>query len=167
MYELVKEEDRAWHAGVSYWRGKESLNAHSIGIEIVNLGPITNKEVDITTPANSKDPAPPSNTNDEEKWNVFKEEQVEAVIKLCKIILQRHNIHPRDVVAHSDVAPTRKVIIIIIINICYYYHAERALRNRNKREKKTKRKFKRKRNTNAKNERTQKNNKKKKMKNEE
>ena len=36
-YRLVPEERVAWHAGRSHWRGREALNASSIGVEIVNL----------------------------------------------------------------------------------------------------------------------------------
>ena len=37
LYRLVPEDRIAWHAGRSHWRGREALNATSIGIEIVNL----------------------------------------------------------------------------------------------------------------------------------
>lgn len=96
MYQLVPEDMRAWHAGVSFWRGKEALNAHSIGIEIVNLGPTT------TTPTPTVDGP--------NLWYPFPEDQMRAVTTLCKEILQRHPTIPaRNVVGHSDVAPTRKV----------------------------------------------------------
>ena len=38
LYKIVEEENVAWHAGVSYWKGNRSLNEDSIGIELENNG---------------------------------------------------------------------------------------------------------------------------------
>jgi N-acetylmuramoyl-L-alanine amidase len=82
-YRLVPEERTAWHAGKSYWRGREALNATSIGIEIVNLH-------------GDRHDYPP--------------QQVAALIELCRCIISRHPaIEPRNVVGHSDIAPQRKI----------------------------------------------------------
>ncbi len=80
---LVPEDRRAWHAGVSYWRGHTALNGRSVGIEIVNPG---------------------------HEWGYrdFPALQMAAVCDLCLGVLSRHRIPPRNVVAHSDVAPDRK-----------------------------------------------------------
>jgi N-acetylmuramoyl-L-alanine amidase len=82
-YRLVNEDRVAWHAGKSWWRGQESLNATSIGIEIVNLH---------------------GDRHD------YPELQITALIELCAGILARHPaIVPRNVVGHSDIAPQRKI----------------------------------------------------------
>ncbi|HEY4250170.1 MAG TPA: N-acetylmuramoyl-L-alanine amidase [Roseomonas sp.] len=80
---LVPEARRAWHAGASFWRGETVLNARSIGIEIVNPG-------------------------HEWGYRPFPEPQIAAVAALCRDIMARHGIAARDILAHSDVAPTRK-----------------------------------------------------------
>jgi N-acetylmuramoyl-L-alanine amidase len=83
IWRLVPEGRRAWHAGVSHWRGREALNGRSIGIEIVNPG-------------------------HEWGYRPFPALQMAAVCDLCLDILTRHSIAARDVVAHSDVSPDRK-----------------------------------------------------------
>ena len=83
VHRLVAEERRAWHAGISQWRGHTLLNARSIGIEIVNPG-------------------------HEWGYQPFAALQMAAVCDLCLDILARHPIPPRNVVGHSDVAPDRK-----------------------------------------------------------
>lgn len=83
VYALVEEQNRAWHAGVSFWRGNTGLNDRSIGIEIVNPG-------------------------HEWGYRAFPLVQMEAVLELCRGILRRHEIPGRNVVAHSDIAPDRK-----------------------------------------------------------
>lgn len=83
IYKLVDEEKRAWHAGISYWKGERDINSRSIGIEIVNPGHAGGY--------------PP-----------FPEKQIEAVINLSKEIIERWKIKSENVLGHSDVAPTRK-----------------------------------------------------------
>jgi N-acetylmuramoyl-L-alanine amidase len=80
---LVPEARRAWHAGVSFWRGHETLNGRSVGVEIVNPG-------------------------HEWGYRPFPPAQMAAVQDLCAGILARHPIPARNVVAHSDIAPDRK-----------------------------------------------------------
>lgn len=83
VYRLVDEAKRAWHAGVSSWKGESDINARSIGIEIVNPG-------------------------HEFGYRDFPAEQVDALIALMKEIRTRFNVDPANVLGHSDVAPRRK-----------------------------------------------------------
>jgi N-acetylmuramoyl-L-alanine amidase len=84
IVQMVREGDRAWHAGKSFWRGVTDVNSHSIGIEIVNPG-------------------------HEFGYHGFPRKQIASVIELCKGIADRRLIPPHGVLAHSDVAPGRKV----------------------------------------------------------
>ncbi len=83
IVQMVSEKARARHAGKSFWKGETDINSASIGIEIVN-------------PGNLEDYPP------------FKDAQIEAVIRLCRDICERYAIKPENVLAHSDVAPSRK-----------------------------------------------------------
>ena len=84
FYAHVPEHLRAWHAGVSWWRGRDDVNSRSIGIEIVNPG---------------------------HEWGYrdFPKKQIDALIEMCRGILRRHPIPAGNVVGHSDIAPGRKV----------------------------------------------------------
>jgi N-acetylmuramoyl-L-alanine amidase len=82
-FALVAEEQRAWHAGRSWWQGDEDLNSRSIGIEVVNGG----HEFGL----------PP-----------YPEAQIAAVIALCHGVLARWPIPQTRIVAHSDIAAGRK-----------------------------------------------------------
>ncbi|MGQ3209802.1 MAG: N-acetylmuramoyl-L-alanine amidase [Shinella sp.] len=82
--QLVREADRAWHAGKSLWKGEADINSASIGVEIANAG----------HPGGLPD---------------FPEAQVNAVVELCLDCGRRWKITPERVLAHSDVAPIRKV----------------------------------------------------------
>jgi N-acetylmuramoyl-L-alanine amidase len=79
----VPEARRAWHAGVSIWRGATDINARSIGIELVNPG-------------------------HEFGYIPFTDDQIAALIVLAKDVVVRQAISPARVLGHSDVAPSRK-----------------------------------------------------------
>lgn len=85
VYLLVPEGRRAWHAGLSEWKGRNYLNNTSIGIEIVNHGRQGNN------------------------WEPYTDEQIDTLVILLRDILARHGIAPGNVVGHSDIAPQRKV----------------------------------------------------------
>ncbi len=80
LIQLVDEAARAWHAGESRWGGMSDLNSASIGIEL-------------------------DNTGDEP----FAEPQIAALLILLAELRERYKIPAANVLAHGDVAPTRKV----------------------------------------------------------
>lgn len=84
IVQMVRESDRAWHAGASSWFGRTDINSCSVGIEIVNPGHALG-------------------------YSTFPKRQIEAVICLCKGIIGRHSIAAQRVLAHSDIAPGRKI----------------------------------------------------------
>jgi N-acetylmuramoyl-L-alanine amidase len=88
IYRLVDEQQRANHAGVSFWGRRHMLNPSSIGIEIVNLGYRDTPE------GRQYFPYPPA--------------QIDAVVALVRDIVKRHRIPPERVLGHSDIAPGRK-----------------------------------------------------------
>ncbi|MBV8104529.1 MAG: N-acetylmuramoyl-L-alanine amidase [Hyphomicrobiales bacterium] len=81
--QLVAEDRRAWHAGKAIWKGDSDLNSTSIGIEIVNAG--------------HDGGSPP-----------FPDRQIASTIALARELSSRLPIAPERVLAHSDVAPSRK-----------------------------------------------------------
>lgn len=89
IYQLVNDDKRAWHAGISEWQGKNSLNNSSIGIELVNLG---YKE----TPQKTK------------VWYNYTDAQIKSLKRLLKELQARYDIPSKNILGHSDVAPQRK-----------------------------------------------------------
>lgn len=83
LYRLVAENMRAWHAGVSFWRGEKDINSRSIGIELVNPG-------------------------HEFGYRSFPNTQMATLKALLRDIFGRYPIPARNLVGHSDIAPTRK-----------------------------------------------------------
>jgi N-acetylmuramoyl-L-alanine amidase len=90
IYRLVDESRRAFHAGTSSWKGRSNLNSASIGIEIVNAG---NRPTEDGTVV----------------WHPYPDAQIDAVVRLVRWIVDRHQIPPQNILGHSDIAPLRKV----------------------------------------------------------
>ena len=100
VYRLVQEHQRAWHAGRSYWRGNTNLNNRTIGIEIVNQAKCAADDSALVMAD------PPTYC----EFPRYDPQQIELVIDLIADILRRHpNIDPDDILAHSDIAPNRKL----------------------------------------------------------
>jgi N-acetylmuramoyl-L-alanine amidase len=87
IYRLVDENQRAWHAGPSYWQAYTHLNSSSIGIEIVNSG-------------NGGDPSA--------AYAEYLRPQIEQVIELVRDVERRHGVRPDRVLGHSDIQPLSK-----------------------------------------------------------
>ena len=83
IYQLVDDNFRAWHAGVSIWDGITDINSCSIGIELVNPG-------------------------HEFGYKTFEEQQMLSIEYLLEELLFKYGISLKNVVGHSDVAPLRK-----------------------------------------------------------
>ena len=81
VWQLVGEKHKAYHAGVSWWRGIEDVNSHSIGIEFCSKSLGQSK---------------------------FSDAQVKSGIDLIKKLVKKYKINSENIVGHSDVAPNRK-----------------------------------------------------------
>ncbi|HLI65167.1 MAG TPA: N-acetylmuramoyl-L-alanine amidase [Caulobacteraceae bacterium] len=84
LYRLVPEERRAWHAGVSFWKGAHNLNGVSIGIELANPG-------------------------HEWGYRPFPDAQIDVLVALVAAIRGRWSVPDERILGHSDIAPTRKI----------------------------------------------------------
>lgn len=80
IIQLVDEHKRAWHAGVSKWRGFSDINSISIGVELDN---------------NGSEP--------------YAQAQIQALLTLLQDLKSRYRLSTTDFVGHADVAPGRKV----------------------------------------------------------
>jgi len=84
LYKIVDEKYVAWHAGVSFWKNEKMLNESSIGIELDNVG-------------------------HGKGYTLFPDEQIKVLELLLGRIINRHNVKKENILAHSDIAPNRKL----------------------------------------------------------
>jgi N-acetylmuramoyl-L-alanine amidase len=86
--QLVADEKRAWHAGVSQWRGRDNVNNFSIGIELQNPG--YNYFLKYG------------------HWDPYPLPLMGSLVELLRDLTSKYPINPLDIIGHNDVAPDRK-----------------------------------------------------------
>ncbi|MDA9307540.1 1,6-anhydro-N-acetylmuramyl-L-alanine amidase AmpD [Gammaproteobacteria bacterium] len=79
LIQFVPIHKRAWHAGLSNYKGRKDCNDFSVGIELEGC------DVD-----------------------AFENSQYLKLIELTKIIMNEYNISIDNITGHSDIAPDRK-----------------------------------------------------------
>ena len=83
ILQLVKDNNIAWHAGISNWFNFKNLNKTSIGIELENKG-------------------------HQYGYQNFSNKQINQLIKILKILKKKFNIQNINIIGHSDIATNRK-----------------------------------------------------------
>ena len=83
IYNLVDVSNRAWHAGISYWKGSTDINSESIGVELDNSGHYRNFEK-------------------------YSSKQIISLINLLRYLCKNYKIHKSNILGHSDISPYRK-----------------------------------------------------------
>ena len=83
IMQLVKDNNIAWHAGISNWFNFKNLNKNSIGIELENKG-------------------------HQYGYQDFPSKQITQLIKILKILKKKFKIQNINITGHSDIAPNRK-----------------------------------------------------------
>lgn len=101
IYNLVPENERAWHAGDGGFAGRTILNDTSIGIEIVNAGVQPQFRGALRDDNLEYRPY--------EHYVAFNELQIKKVAELVQDIAKRYDISPKYIIGHSDLAPSRKI----------------------------------------------------------
>jgi len=79
LWQMVRETDRAWHAGAGEWAGQQDINSRSVGIELDNRGD-----------------------------HPFSQPQMAQLEALLRGVLRRWQIPAQGVIGHSCMAPGRK-----------------------------------------------------------
>ena len=83
IFQMVEDNQVAWHAGKSKWGTIKNLNINSIGIELVNNG-------------------------HKFGYQKFSARQINALVTLCIKLKKKYKIKNRCILGHSDIAPLRK-----------------------------------------------------------
>jgi len=110
--QLVPFNIIAWHAGKSSYGNRVGLNSFSIGIEIVNSGPLT-KSGNVYrswfgSAFNPSDVIEATHRNETKPryWHTYTEEQILVVQEICQLLIDVYNV--KFILGHEEIAPMRK-----------------------------------------------------------
>lgn len=110
IIQMSENTRKCWHAGESSWKGYTGLNAHSVGIEVVNMGPLKKKgdkfydyyDKLYTGPVHARKGL------GYEYWEAIRPAQEAATIELCRYLHEVLNIPVENFLGHYEIAPKRK-----------------------------------------------------------
>lgn len=110
--QLVAFDTIVWHAGQSFWEGRQGLNRYSLGIELDNAGPLVRHgdrwrawfgveydNAEVIETVHKHETAPRG-------WHIYPPQQIEVALEVAGLLVRRYGLH--DVVGHEDIAPGRK-----------------------------------------------------------
>jgi N-acetyl-anhydromuramyl-L-alanine amidase AmpD len=102
IYKHIEDGNVAYHAGQSFWHGKQSLNWWpSVGIEQINTGWDVNN-------SRWKESRSIAKEADGKQWETWTEEQIKSVAELTASLVDEYNIDSWNIIGHSDCACGRK-----------------------------------------------------------
>lgn len=112
VIQLVPFNLIAWHAGKSSYGNRTGLNKYSIGIEMVNAGPLT-KSGNVYrswfgSAYNPSDVIEATHRNQTKPrfWHTYTEEQIQTVFEICQLLIDEYNM--KFILGHEEIAPGRK-----------------------------------------------------------
>lgn len=112
MTQLIPFNLITWHAGESKWQNRVGMNKYSIGIEIVNWGPLDDLGGKFTSWTGTKisdadvKRAVHRNESITRCWHTYTEVQIKTVISLCKLLKATYGI--KYILGHEEISPGRK-----------------------------------------------------------
>ncbi len=114
IIQMVDFDTIAWHAGRSVYKGRKSFNKYSIGIEVVNRGPLRKKNgkyYDIYNKVVSADEVVRgkhrNNPRASAYWHKYTPEQIKATEEIIKQLQANYDI--KYILGHEEISVGRKI----------------------------------------------------------
>ncbi|PYR60207.1 MAG: N-acetylmuramyl-L-alanine amidase [Acidobacteria bacterium] len=111
---MVAFNRRAWHAGRSRWHGVEDLNAHALGIELVNAGALERTPAGAWTDGAGHAVADGQvriarhkHESVDRGWHEFPPLQIDRALAVARTLHAQYGVE--EVLGHDDIAPGRKL----------------------------------------------------------